>query len=382
MPTISFEEVVNFIKKMAAMYVYAAEEWEYEYLESETLQKIIEFAADEQDVAFETFSKKLFNAPEDDSEPDFYSLALAEIMRRHYDQKLLSEKTSQLYTLYIEEFWGEKQPPSKDLFRNPIPTGLAELDKIIGGWLNNDLIILGGSPGSGKTGMMLSFARKAARRGNAVCIFTLGQSSQSLVGRMLFSDSDAPAASTCMWSFSRIDMRNLLAAIEDFTRLLIYFDDNPEATMDYITEKSRCMHLEGRCHMIIIDCQQMIKFGSDKSNLSGREKVEYVSKQAKQIAMDLNIPVILLSNLGRWVDERLPFLPPRITDLPWAKSLEPYADIILLVHRHAFHGTLSNIEGNSTRKKCEIIIAKNRGKELGRIRFKHNKGMSKIEDAD
>ena len=97
MPTISFEEVVNFIKKMAAMYVYAAEEWEYEYLESETLQKIIEFAADEQDVAFETFSKKLFNAPEDDSEPDFYSLALAEIMERHYVQQLLSEKTSKLY---------------------------------------------------------------------------------------------------------------------------------------------------------------------------------------------------------------------------------------------------------------------------------------------
>ena len=378
-----FEEVRKFIQKMAAMYAYAAEEWEYEYLESETFRKIIEFAADEKEIPFETFSKQMFNIPGDLSEPNFSDLGtLMEIVKKCQKDNMLSEKTSQLYTLYIEEFWGEKQPPSKDLFRNPIPTGLAELDKIIGGWLNNDLIILGGSPGSGKTGMMLSFARKAARRGNAVCIFTLGQSSQSLVGRMLFSDSEAPAASTCMWSFSRIDMRNLLAAIEDFTRLLIYFDDNPEATMDYITEKAHLMHHECRCHMIIIDCQQLIKIGSTTSDLSGREKVEYVSKQAKQIASDLNIPVILLSDLGRWVDKRLPFLRPKITDLPWAKTLEPYADIILLVYRHALYGILSDIEGNSTSNKGEIIIAKNRGKDLGRVCFKHNMGMSKIEDAD
>jgi len=106
MSTIKFEEVVVFIKEMAVLHASAVEEWDYEYFEAWTFRRIIEFAADEKDIAFETFSKELFNAPGDDSEPDFYNPDLYEIMERHQEQRLLSEKTSKLFSLYKREFWG------------------------------------------------------------------------------------------------------------------------------------------------------------------------------------------------------------------------------------------------------------------------------------
>jgi replicative DNA helicase len=90
---------------------------------------------------------------------------------------------------------------------------------------------------------------------------------------------------------------------------------------------------------------------------------------------------MLLTDLGRWVDQRLMDSRPRLTDLPWAQNIEKYADIILLVYRPAHHRIYVDDTDNSTVGKGEIIIAKNRGKEVGRVVFKHNKGMSRIEDA-
>ena len=82
---IKFEEVEVFIKEMAVLYADAIEDQDYEYFESETFRRIIEFAADEKDIAFEIFSKELFNAYGDDSESAFYNHALYEIMERHQE---------------------------------------------------------------------------------------------------------------------------------------------------------------------------------------------------------------------------------------------------------------------------------------------------------
>jgi|GEM_PF-1056362 len=380
---ITFEVAVDFIKKMAALYPDANEEWDYEYLESETFRKIIEFAAAEKDAPFQSFVKEMFNKPGDEGEPDFNDYGnMMDMMDKYQEQNLLSERTSELYALFLNEFWGHKQPLPKDyILDHPIPTGLAELDKVIGGWSPSDLILLGGSPGMGKTAMMLSFARKAARRGIPVCIYSLAQSSQSLVGRMLFSSFDEPPNPRGPWSFSPIDWRKLTATAEDLARILIYFDDNAEATMDYITERSQLMHRTGLCEMIMIDDLQLINFDKSESDLSRSEKNCLVVKRAKLLADTLKIPVMLLTDLGRWVAQRLIDSRPRLTDLSWARFIEPYADIILLGYRPAQHRIYIDDTDNSTLGKGEIIIAKNRGKETGKILFKHNKGMSRIEDA-
>ena len=381
---IKFEEVAVFIKKMGALYPDAIEEWDYEYLESETFRKIIEFAAAEKDVPFETFVKEMFNQPDEDGDPDFNDyITMMAMMDKYHKQNLLSERTSELYSLFMNEFWGQKQPSSQEYLRNrPIPTGLAGLDKVIGGWSSTDLIILGGSQGMGKTAMMLSFARKAARRGMPAIIYSLAQSSQSLVGRMLFSSFDMPAKPRSAWSFSRIDLRNLTATAEDLARILIYFDDNSEAMMDYITERSTLLHSTGRCEMVIIDNLQSMKFVTNESDLSRREKVDLVAKRAKLLATTLKIPVILLTDLGRWVDKRLVDPRPRLTDIPDAQIIEPHADIILLVYRSAHRGIDVDDDDSSTLGKGELIIAKNRGNEPCIVHFKHNQGMSRIEDLE
>jgi len=197
---------------------------------------------------------------------------------------------------------------------------------------------------------------------------------------MLFSSFDEPPKPHGPWSLSPIDFRNLAHTAEDLARMLIYFDDNPDATMDYISAQSSLMHHDGKCEMVIIDNLQSIKFITNESDLSRQEKVDLVVKRAKLLAENLKIPVILLSSLGTWVEKRLHDLRPGLTDLPWAQNIETYADIILLLYRPTQFDILSDDDGNSALGKGEIIIANNRGKETGSVFFKHNGGISRIED--
>jgi replicative DNA helicase len=244
-----------------------------------------------------------------------------------------------------------------------VPSGFKDLDHMLAGFQKSDLIILAARPSMGKTALALDIARQAAIQHNKpVGIFSLEMSSQQLVDRMLAAEARVDA-----WRLRT----GKLATDEEFTRVRegierlstapIFIDDKPANTVLSMRSVARRMKREHGLELIIVDYLQLMtptgKFAAD----STVQQVTEISRSLKQLARELEVPVISLSQLSRAVEQRRG--KPRLSDLRDSGSIEQDADVVMFIHRED-----KMTDGESDRPNiAEILVEKHRNGAVGSV---------------
>lgn len=187
-----------------------------------------------------------------------------------------------------------------------VPTGFVMMDKMLGGFQKSDLIILAGRPGMGKSGLVMSIAQNAAKRHAArVAVFSLEMSNEQLVQRLLSTESAIDSHRLRMGQVYEEEWPILMEAANTLAATKIFIDDTPGATVMDIRTKSRRLYAEHGLDMIIIDYMQLMSGNSTPGRGENRQQeISYISRSLKELARELNVPVVALSQLSRAVESR------------------------------------------------------------------------------
>jgi len=267
-----------------------------------------------------------------------------------------------------------------------IPTGLSHLDRITSGWRGGQLVVLAGRPAMGKTAVSLLFACAAAQSGVPVCYFSLEMPDTQLAGRMLVGISRIDATNFRLGNMTSDDWRQIEAGAEVLRPLPLYLLDRAQVAMPQIRTKARSMKRKRRCGMVIIDYLQLIAVPTDERHYNNREReVAEISRAAKLLAKELDIPVILLAQLSRKVEERADKVP-LLSDLRESGAIEQDADMVIFIDRPAVYG-IREFDGGkygmiNSHGVGRLTIAKNREGSTGYIPFRHNDSLTVISDFD
>lgn len=259
-----------------------------------------------------------------------------------------------------------------------VTTGLTDLDRITSGWQPSELVILAARPAMGKTAMALHFAHSAASAGVPVVVFSLEMSRIQLYNRSVLSESNIQPSNLKTGNLMN-DLKEMDQSVLRLSNLPIYVNDDSSINMASIRSICRLMHKKNQCGIVIIDYLQLITAGKERYG-NREQEVAAMSRGAKLIAKELDIPVILLSQLNRDVDRRQEKLP-QLSDLRESGAIEQDADMVLFIHRPQYYDEqITDINGNPVENAGELIISKYRNGAVGKVKFMHNETLTRIYD--
>ena len=261
-----------------------------------------------------------------------------------------------------------------------IDTGLADLNRYTNGWQNSELIILAGRPAMGKTAMLLHFAKSAVKnKSNYAAIFSLEMDEISLANRLILSQCSVSADRFNSGYLSNDELSEIEDAKSKVAGLNIYVDDKASVSMNYIRNKAKFLKKQGKCDIVFIDYLQLASETNAVKNRNREQEISQMSRQAKILAKDLQIPVILLSQLSREVEKRAD-KKPQLSDLRESGAIEQDADKVIFIYRPAYYGMVDEYGSPVTNDFGELIISKNRGGGIGTVKFGHNEALTQIYD--
>ena len=260
-----------------------------------------------------------------------------------------------------------------------IPSGFVELDELTNGWQGGQFIVIGARPAMGKTAVALQMLKTAAKHGVPACMYSLEMSDVSLANRLLLSECDISVERFRSGELSEDEVSRIHRAAGVIEKLPVYIDDKPSVTINYIRNHARLMHKRGKCGLIVVDYLQLT--GSQVDNTRNREQeVSNISRAAKIIAKELNVPFIMLSQLNREAEKRVD-KKPMLADLRESGSIEQDADIICLLYRPEYY-KINEIEYDNKSIPSGgmgvLIVAKQRDGKTGYVFFRHNKAMTRF----
>lgn len=237
-------------------------------------------------------------------------------------------------------------------------SGYSGLDTYISGLNKSDMIVIAGRPGSGKSTFAVNIAANVAKRAKEaqIAIFSLEMSKEQLASRMLSAESLVPNSSLNGGMISSDEWIKLAEAADALSQMNIYIDDTAGITVPQIKAKLRRMKNLG---LVVIDYLQLMESPAYHNNRV--TEVSEITRQIKLMAKELNVPVILLSQLNRSVESRQDHRP-MPSDLRESGSIEQDADIILFIYREAMYDKQS-----PNQSAAECIIAKNRHGSTGTV---------------
>jgi replicative DNA helicase len=253
-------------------------------------------------------------------------------------------------------------------------TGLIDLDKHIGGFSAGDLVVVAGRPSMGKTAFALQLARNNLIKGVPVGFVSLETKSERIYLRHLSAESNINSLRIRSGEFTSREFDIMTSAWKRINALSFYVDDASPMNEVTLRASARRMVTTYGVKMIIVDYIQMLE--SSKASESRQQEITKISRSLKNIAKELSIPVIALSQLSRRVEERKPPRP-MLSDLRESGSIEQDADIVLFIYRPDYYGISKYEDGSITTGISEIIIGKARDGEVGTCKtlFINNRGV-------
>lgn len=253
-----------------------------------------------------------------------------------------------------------------------LSTGYFDIDKIIGGFHKNELIIVAARPSMGKTAFALNIATNIAISSKkSIIIFTLEMRAEQLVGRMISSIGQIDCNKIQNGNLLNDDWRRVNEAMSELSDTNIYIDDTAGITIGDIKAKCRRIaSMDGNLGAVFIDYLTLI---SSTSKYAGnrQQEVAEISRALKTLALELDIPIITLAQLSRTVELREDKRPV-LSDLRESGSIEQDADIVAFIYRDDYYNKEAKNDNNIS--KTEIIVKKNRNGQIGtaELLFKKN----------
>ena len=254
-----------------------------------------------------------------------------------------------------------------------LTTGFLDIDNMLSGLQKSDMIIVAARPSMGKTAFAINIAQNAAVKGNAsVLIFSLEMSKEQLGERILAVESRTELGKIKTGALEQKDWDRVGIAIDTLSKASIVIDDTPGMSVMEMKNKCRRLKAEKGLDLIVIDYLQLMEYKGKSDNR--QQEISALSRMIKQLAREMDCPVIVLSQLSRGVEARTDKRP-MMSDLRESGSIEQDADIVMMLYRDDYYNKESekyNI--------CEIIIAKHRNGATGTVELTWQPQFTKFSD--
>jgi replicative DNA helicase len=256
-----------------------------------------------------------------------------------------------------------------------IPTHFVDLDKMVGGLNKANLIILAARPSMGKTAFALNIAENIALKSRVpVGIFSLEMTSEELVHRLICSTSEVESEKIKSGSLSGLEYQRVVESVNRFQKHSVIIDDQPGLKITDLRARARRMKEVHDIGFLVIDYLQLLSGSKSFYNSENRQnEISEISRMLKNLARELMIPILCLSQLSRKVEERAGHRP-MLSDLRESGSIEQDADIVMFIFRREYYNT------NDKPGLAEILIAKNRHGGVGDVQLAFRKNIAQFHN--
>jgi len=243
-----------------------------------------------------------------------------------------------------------------------IPTHYLDLDKLINGLGNSNLMIMAGRPAMGKTALAINIAENVCfKNGMPVGIFSLEMTAEQLLHRIICSQAEVESDKIRTGNLSGAEFQRIVASIGHMQKHTMVIDDQPGLKITDLRARARRMKECYGIRLLIIDYLQLISGSGNSRTLESRQvEISEISRMLKTLARELNIPVICASQLSRKVEDRAGHRP-MMSDLRESGSIEQDADIVVFLLRREYY------DPNDKPGMAEVIVGKNRHGAVGSV---------------
>ena len=312
-------------------------------LDKALLRKLISISSDVQQECYESTDD--VSELIDRAEQRIFSLAEKKARKDFSSIKLIAQETIARIESYHERAGGI----------TGIPTGFHDLDNLLSGWQRSELIIIAGRPSMGKTAFALNIARNAALDHKvAVGIFSLEMASYQLVMRLLCSEAKVDSHKVRTGALPEQEWPKLSTSVGHLAEADIYIDDTPGMNILELRSKARRLKYEKNVGLIIVDYLQLLR---GIGRIESRQiEISMISQALKNLAKELDIPVVALSQLSRAVESRGGERKPLLSDLRESGAIEQDADVVIFIYRPSVYAGFDPAQENI----AEAIVAKQR----------------------
>jgi replicative DNA helicase len=289
-----------------------------------------------------------------------------------------------------------------------IATGLADLDRKMGGLQQSDLVILAGRPGMGKTALATNIAYNIAQawrhelrpdgrietiNGGVVGFFSLEMSAQQLANRIISEQTDIPSHKILRGEIDPSDFDRIATVAREMETLPLYIDETGGLSIAQLAARARRLKRQRGLDVLVIDYLQLLQ-GSSRRAAEGRvQEITEITTKLKALAKELNVPVLALSQLSRQVENR-DDKRPQLSDLRESGSIEQDADVVLFVFREEYYlsnkeprpGTEEHVKWQTemamVHGKAEVIIGKQRHGPTGTVQLQFEADVTRFGNLD
>ncbi len=336
--------------------------------------------------ATEMIEKNILSDPEDvkvtldEAQNEFFQISQSVNSHQHLLLKdIISGLKSEKGIPYLKEL---QERQEQFLQRGPndpkitgIPTHFIDLDKLINGFANSNLMILAARPAMGKTALALNIAENICYKNDiSVGVFSLEMTAEQLLHRIICSQSEVESEKIKTGSLDGNEYQRIVLSINAIQHKMMVIDDQPSLKITDLRARARRMKEAFNIGFLIVDYLQLLSGSGTLRSLENRQnEISEISRMLKNLARELNIPILCLSQLSRKVEERQGHRP-MMSDLRESGSLEQDSDLVLFLLRREYYDPYDKPG------QAELIIAKNRHGSIGSLNLSFRKEIARFEN--
>jgi replicative DNA helicase len=342
-------------------------------------------------VNIDRFSRRILDAYHHRSWGESFS-TLAEMCFRGEDPKEIAEKAESTVTTmtqdaepstihrageYVDEVLREVERQEEEGVTG-ISTGLRDLDRILRGYQDGDLVVIAGRPSMGKTSLALGSCRKASKNGIHTAFISNEMAASRLVTRLLFQEAKVDSTK---FNYDETDWKHISRAASTINELPLFLAEEHALTPNDLVSLCRRLVDDYAVELVVFDYLQLLRKPKDAPSYSNKsewlgEAAHYLKQEAKR----LGVPILLISQLNRSVESRGGDKIPQLSDLRQAGEIEEAADVVLFVYRAEQYGISVDDDGNSTEGIAKLIVEKHRNGRTGTATVRFIEHATAFED--
>ncbi len=252
-----------------------------------------------------------------------------------------------------------------------LPTYFSDLDYYLSGLQEGNLVVLASRPSMGKSSLGLNIATNVSKEDKVVAFFSLEMTKEELVQRVLFSEAKVTSGDARKGQLGPEKWSRVVEAASKVNSLPLYFDDAPVITVTDIRAKSRRLKSSKGLDLIIVDYLQLMQSSSGDNR---QQEIAEISRNLKNLARELRVPILALSQLNRAAEAREDKRP-RLGDLRESGAIEQDADIVMMLYRDDYYNPGTEIPG-----VAEVNIVKNRSGQTGKVELFFSKEFTQFSN--
>ena len=330
-----------------------------------------------------SISSNINNKAFDERVDTFDLLDKAEQALFGISEEITKKETYHLNNLLAEKFAEIEEVGKQKTKIVGIPSGFRELTRLTQGWQPSQLIVVGARPGMGKTSFQLDLLINAVELGKKVAFFSLEMSCGQITERLISNRAEISSEKLKTGNLTEIDWRKMYKQTAKLSESQVFLDDTAGLSLFELRTKGRRLKAKYGIEMILIDYLQLMTVGEGSRirNFANREQeISTISRGLKALAKELDIPIIIASQLSRAVEARGGDKRPQLSDLRESGAIEQDVDIAMFLYRPEYYGINFDEDNNPTDGLAEVIIAKHRNGPRGKVLLNFKKELTRFSD--